>query len=481
MGYLTFTVRWLTEDTASASYHGDDWPPSPLRLYQALVASARRSLAGAADKALEHLALLPAPTIWAPHPQLRSVVRSSVPNNDGDNVVKHFSEGRARKARDAIASQRTLRERAGWRLDAPVHYVWAAGRDTESHLPKLEASCSGVTALGQGVDLAWVTVRYSAQIPELQGLRHEPAANAQNRLKIPYPGVLQVLDKRYNAFRRRVGSSTVTGVLEPRHLLKGYRSPLALPTRRSVGFALRTLDDEPWSASGDNGMVVAAMVRHAVHLAAQRAGLDKRRIRELMGHGGDGRIQVWPAPNVGHEWADGRIRRVLLACSEHVPEDDWMAVLYRLGGADLCPLGAADPVAMLIPTAADDPVLWRYNGKAQKWTTATPVVLPGFDTRRGKPRPARAARRMLQHADIPEELVEAVDFEPAAQLSGVFPVGDYRVPSHLKEYPRTHLSIRFREPVVGPLCLGAGSGIGMGLLTVCERSGGALVPRERSI
>ena len=325
MPSLVLTVRWLADDPAGTSYHGDDWPPSPLRVYQALVASARRRTADpiATDAALEHLASLPPPTIFAPRPESRSPVRSAVPNNDGDKILELVAKGRAQQARRAAASQRTLRERVGWRLNAPVHYVWQASHETGQHLERLRVICAGVTAVGQGIDLAWIAVRMTEQVPRLPGLEYAPTSAGVDRLKVPYPGVLGVLDRRHREYRARVGRGAVAGLLEPVHRQVPYQSPMSLPGRRYAAFSLRTPADQPWSLAPEDGVLAAAMVRHAVHQAAQRAGLDSGRISELMGHGGDGRVQVWPVPNVGHAHADGRIRRVLLTCSTTVPEDEW--------------------------------------------------------------------------------------------------------------------------------------------------------------
>ena len=150
--------------------------------------------------------------------------------------------------------------------------------------------------------------------------------------------------------------------------------------------------------------------------------------------------------------------------------DVWATVVRRLGGSVLTEGASGLPVAALEPIdVRDDGVTDLYTGEAREWTTAVAAVLPGHDQRRGKPRPARAARRLLRFAGIPESAVEDVRFEAAAVVSGAGQSAEAPVPSHLARYPRSHVTVRFRDRVTGPFWLGAGVGWGLGLLVACER------------
>ena len=79
-------------------YHGrPDWPPSPARLFQALVAGAANGemLAIANRSALAWLELLEAPVIAAPAMRLGQGFTNYVPNNDRDTVeFKKFKNHR---------------------------------------------------------------------------------------------------------------------------------------------------------------------------------------------------------------------------------------------------------------------------------------------------------------------------------------------------------------------------------------------------
>ena len=78
-------------------YHGEEWPPSPARLFQALVAATHRSAHGllhsdVRDRALEWLESCPPPTIFAITTEpARELITGYVPNND-DGESKDFRE-----------------------------------------------------------------------------------------------------------------------------------------------------------------------------------------------------------------------------------------------------------------------------------------------------------------------------------------------------------------------------------------------------
>src|SRR5215813_10601266 len=83
-------------------YHGEpEWPPSPARLFQALVAAASRgrSLRDDGRKALAWLEALPPPVIAAPAMRLGGRLINYVPNNDLDSVGR--DPGRVSEIRTA--------------------------------------------------------------------------------------------------------------------------------------------------------------------------------------------------------------------------------------------------------------------------------------------------------------------------------------------------------------------------------------------
>lgn len=461
MPTLRVTVDWLDR-----AYHGAEWPPSPLRLYQAMIAgyAVHRRSDPAFEAAMRHLETLPAPAIRAPEAEKRAPVTSAVPNNDGDLVLKLLANDDRADARKKERKMKSMRTRRPREFDGAVTYAWEATAGTERHLGALKEIVESVSAVGHGIDSAVARLELVDRPASPPGVAYTSSPTGRHRLNVPYSGAFDVLEERYRQFRNRIGpDGGVAGVPEPDHQQESYASDQDLPPIRCEAFTLRDMDGRPLSFEGTRAMEVAAMARHVVGGAARGAGLAKEAVSELMGHGGGRRIRVHPLPNVGHEHADGRIRRVMLTAPESVEEEDWLDVLHRLIGAELIPEGRTEPVGTLAPVAGRDPILAMYCGEAKTWTTATPVVLPGCDHRRGRARPERSARRLLRHAGIPETMVEGVTMEPAGRLRGSAMPARYARPRHLAGYPCQHMSIRWRKPMAGPILLGAGIGYGLGL------------------
>ena len=390
---------------------------------------------------------------------------AAVPNNDADAALALHARGASALARTAAAKALTRRTRRAHCVDGAVTYDWRATPETVAHLGALARIARSVTALGLGIDLACAQVSLLEHpVPPAPGIRYTPATAARRTLCVPWPGAFDALEVAYRDNRARIGAATVAGAPGTPVRTGAYACALEPPPVRCAAFALRTTDDRPLALEGTRAVEAAAMVRHAIGRAARAAGLDPEVVAALMGHRGERRIRVAPLPTVGHRHADGCIRRVMLTAPLGVPGDAWGDVVARLAGAALVGEGAGTVTGVLAPLGPGDPLVRRFRAESPRWTTATPVVLPGRDHRRGRPRPHRALARLLRHAGIAEALLESAALEPAPRLAGSAPAHRYRRPRHLARYPVSHLSVTWRTALVGPLALGAGTGYGLGLL-----------------
>ena len=463
---MTTTLR-ITVDWLDGRYHGSEWPPAPFRLYQAMLAGYARNARGnhVLEAAMRHLETLAPPLITAPPVDARTEVTAAVANNDADLALALHARGEPTLARAQAAKARTRRTRRARLVEGPVTYDWKATSGTAEHCEALARIARSVTALGLGIDLAVARASLNEHPPSpAPGIRHTPAPAARRHLRVPWPGAFDALEKAYRDNRARIGAAAVAGAAEPPMRTVAYACALEPPPVRCAAFALRTPDDRPLGLEGTRAFEVAAMVRHAIGRSARSAGLDAGVVSELMGHGAENRIRVAPLPTVGHRHADGWVRRVMLTAPLGVHGDAWTDVVARLSGAPLVGEGARGVTAVLAPLAPGDAVLRRFRAEARRWTTATPVVLPGRDHRRGRARPHRALRRLLRHAAIAGALLESATLEPAPRVAGSAPANRYRRPRHLAHYPVAHLSVTWRTAIVGPLALGAGTGYGLGLL-----------------
>ena len=408
---------------------------------------------------------MPAPVITVPRAGVPRPVTARVPDNDGDRVLALAAKGKPGAARKKEAKLGSLRTRPARLFAGVVTYDFEASAETPGHFQALSAIARSVSAVGQGIDLALARAELLDTPSRPRGVRYTPSPDGRLALSVPWPGGSDALEARYRRERSRIGASRVETGFEALPRTQGYRSELELPPMRWAAFELRSVDAaRRLVVDGARTVEVAAMVRHAIGCAAQSAGLGKGAISELMGHGGDGRISVQPLPNVGYRHADGRIRRVLLVAPECVDGDAWRGVVSGLAGAALVAEASGEAVGMLAPLGVPDPMLARYRGEGRCWTSVTPVVLPGYDSLRGRARPERSVRRLLRHAGIAETLVARATFARGSRLRGSAHPLSYRRPGHLARYPCLHLSVEWTVPVRGPLALGAGVGYGFGLL-----------------
>src|ERR1700722_9968161 len=134
-------------------YHGrPDWPPSPARLFQALVAGAARgdTLPEEDRRAFAWLEELNAPIINAPLMRAGQSFRNYVPNNDLEAVGGEPE--RVSKIRAPKLIRPTLFD-----AEAPLLYVWTIddAPHAQANGRRICAIAEQLYQLGRGIDMAW--------------------------------------------------------------------------------------------------------------------------------------------------------------------------------------------------------------------------------------------------------------------------------------------------------------------------------------
>ncbi len=500
--YLVLSFRFLSPWFHGRGNEGSpEWPPSPLRAFQAVVAAAAR--AGTLESmsgALTWLEGRAAPLILGPQASESAVgYRLSVPHNAMDLVGKQWSRGDEGNA----AEHRAMKNVHPHRLpeEAAVHYAWQLDGD-EVAVPSLIAAVRGVVALGWGVDLVVGdgAVVDGARLAELSAelKMWEPRSDGRLALRAPVQGSLDDLCRRHAAFVAR--TSLVDPTLRPPPALSTFAitsyARSDQPRLAAVaGFALMCVDADRFRAFDTvrRGMVVAGMLRHAVRTAAERAGWDAARVGStVLGHGQDerGRLFLVPVPSIERRDSGGEVvgavRRVMVFSTDAKSRDIAWAKRV-LGGMDLIDEHTGEVHAVLAAAAREDRVLDRYNSEASTWATVTPVVLPGYDDPgglRGKLRKAKSSeeqrsllerlmrrrealvRKALRNAGLGDELAFSATIETReiGFFAGLERASRYAVPAHLVKLPRFHVKLIWPVKVAGPLCIGSGRFSGLGLL-----------------
>jgi CRISPR-associated protein Csb2 len=477
-----------------------EWPPSPLRVFQALVAAAARAgTLPSSRTALAWLEKLPAPVIVAPQAtESRIGYRLSVPHNAMDVAGAQWARGKEGKA----AEHRAMKNVRPSRLpdDAAVHYAWPLSEGDTSQAGTLIAAARNVVALGWGTDL----VVGDGAIDEgvlLTNLRAslktwEPCGDGGIALRTPLQGTLEALDCRHEAFLARTSLADPT--LRPPPPLSIFATTRYARTDERPGpaiatFSLMRLYEDRFRVfdTARRGMVVAGMLRHAACVAAENAGWSRARVSaSIMGHG-DGdepRLLLVPVPSIEYR-GDGErvtgVRRVLMFSSNsRVIDVSWAA--RSLGGAELVDEKTKEVMAVLAATPPSDRGFARYVREATTWTTVTPVVLPGHDDPGGLQERLRKVRnseeqkqllerltrrrealvrKALRQAGLGDELALSARIETGGGgfIAGVEHASKYAVPQHLAHSPRLHVRLSWLLPVCGPLCIGSGRFSGLGL------------------
>lgn len=488
-------------------YHGqgdrfheaDGWPPSPARLFQALVAAAARGAYLRDDdrQALCWLEQLDPPRIAAP-PALRGEsVKLFVPNNDLDAVggdPERISEIRTEKQ---------------WRpcffdADLPVVYVWNFDSG-ETDAERVRTIAVRLYQLGRGVDIAWAVAdilsrdQANAALAAHAGALYAPSG-AGGDVACPQSGTLASLVERHEQARGRLIWILSEGA--PRQLFAqppkasfrgvGYGTPprrLHFELRDEAGFAPRPLR---LAAPLITGLRDAAVAKLRASLPAQAALFE----RFITGRGAgprdlELRVSMTPLPSIGAAHADLSIRRVMINIPAQCPIrlDDLRWAFAGLEPRDP-ETGEVWPGRLV--SAEDSRMADRFSQDGRTFRSVTAVALPAAVRRRlgsnedsptkgagerlrEEARAATAVVQALRHAGVkarPTDIrVQHEPFQRRGVMAERFAGG-----SRFSKHALWHVELRFSTAVPGPLIVGDGRFCGLGVMvpaTGLERQHGA--------
>ncbi|MCU0916243.1 MAG: type I-U CRISPR-associated protein Csb2 [Planctomycetes bacterium] len=494
--YLRITVTFLGSRFHGRADAGEpEWPPSPLRLFQALVAASagrwnERTELMHASPALRWFEAQPHPTIVAggavaaSHPY-----RLYVPDNVTDKVGASWSKGR-----DAsIADYRTEKDVCPMHLsDETVHYLYPLPDGICPHLDILTAAARSITHLGWGIDMVAgdAGVISAEQAAALSGFRWQPTQAGGTALRVPGEGTLDDLMRKHQAFLGRLSHGGFRPVPPLRAFrVRGYRrtdEPVPRPYRV---LELRQTDGSRFRYPHRQLIHLAGMLRHLAIAAMKLSpteGVDGNWIETYVaGHLADGQrehrqLSYLPLPSLGRQHPDPGVRRIMIAAP--FGDDAWLDHLARrLAGQRLKPLrgdefGVHDP-PVLVPLKGDT-VSHSYTAPAHTWHSFTPVILPGHDDHKPE-----KTRKLIEKALAQSGVDQPCEFEwsafsrfPKSLSAHKYdrdrrPTGYIR-PDHLLSQTAVHLTLRFKDglKVPGPLTVGAGRHCGLGLFAALESS-----------
>lgn len=478
--HLVITVRF-----AEGRFHGQgDWPPSPARLFQAIVAGTGTSgpLPDNAKSALIWLESLHAPLIAAPLAKSGSEVTFFVPGNDRDALGKELLN--VEKIRyPKLMKPQLFDEKLA------LLYVWSFALQDRARAEEACKLAHNLYRLGHGVDMAWASAEVveRGEVGELlknyRGQIYRPTGGTRGlRLACPTNGSTSSVVASYEAglrsLRRDRRAIIRTQPPRPRFAQVTYNSaPLLRLYDLRIG-----KDFAAWPAVRAAELVAAvrkaASDRLGTAFPTRREDITKTfQASDSRAVHGSAAIRVLPLPSIGHQHADGAIRRVLV----EVPAD--------------CPLRAEDifwafsnlelPGGPVLRRAEDgDRMLSNYGvgGSTHKtWHTVTPAALPEEAKRRRidpermreeaksakermeeEMRAAAAVMRDLRIMQMLPQLesikVQREPFEGSGGRAEAYAPGSGFAKTRL-----WHVEVTFMEPVAGPLVIADGRFVGLGL------------------
>ncbi|GAB4246169.1 type I-G CRISPR-associated protein Csb2 [Deferrisoma sp.] len=453
---------------------GDDgepeWPPSPMRLFQALLAGARTGCRGARWEesraaAFRWLERQGPPLIVAPEARQATEYTFFVPNNDSDAVFE-----RQERLTSKVAHPHRLIE------GNTIYYVWRI--DNASHAEAICREARHIVALGWGIDQAigdgWILS--GDEVARLPGQRWRPwrAAGSGGRVwRIPRQGSLEDLEQCYESFAKRIDRGTYHPPRKPRQFdTVLYLTGTTMPPRHYAAFELPAGVAFRQEAASE----VAAMLRS---LACACAKADTHEFpggsaTYVAGHVTEKngatppRFSYLPLPSIGHEHADGLIRRLLLAEPYGGDGSHARWARARLPNQVLRDnAGNERGVLLDLRSSTSKAMLDRYVGEGRDWSTVTPVFPPGFDDgKHGKAE--KLLLKAITQAGYPLDALAELTLRKAPFWPGSQHPRLYRRPHYLRHLPGWHVRLGFREPIPGPVALGAGRHCGLGVFARTE-------------
>lgn len=392
----------LTVTFATNRYHGRsgeeelEFPPSPSRLFQALIAGSHCGAYGLVhadkrDRALEWLESLEPPVIEVPtYCETGRAITNWVPNNDDQIPQAHVpNSGHVRTAKSFLALV--------FPADNRLHYCWrfASNQEADQNAVVICSLARLITHLGQHQDTVYVRGAMASDSEATNGGNTmNPIEQNGGEWSSPTAGSLDAYRRRYQAWLQGDFKDNYPVPARSVHYQEpgtiSFDAPMAL-------FELWRNEDERHSFDPRDLRQPAAMVRHAmIEWLAARPSFRRQygedlTSRLIAGHDADKQhvgphIACVPIPSLHAEGvADGWIRRVLVigfGCQDKNAVEVFEAATEGVNSADLKDQDAS--VGFLKKAPLTDSVLRLFTRKAARvWRSVTPIILTGL-MRRGR-------------------------------------------------------------------------------------------------
>ena len=447
-----------------------EWPPSPARLFAALVAAD-----GTGDRCrvtdgteLEWLERLEPPAIHAHTESWHQVLQPRY-------VVQHRGTASKSTHQEYVGRTGAL-IRPGVRVtprNPRVIYVWNTS-PPEGTLSALRQRAARVGYLGAADSP--VRIRVSRRMPEATGTEDafHPDPGGDLRINVPAPGDLLILDRMYDAWSQHgadIGRAQFPGL---RHAAS-YRSP-------GTGEAAGSGSVTAWlrlgaAISGRRVSTLTALFKAAILSRHQEIHGEPPAV--LHGHGFDAKgyeiARYLALPDVGFPRSRGRIHGLALWMPPGTDsQEGWQArdaafAVRRLTGRGL-DVSVTPRDGEPRPVAATP---GRWCRPSDRWATAFPAI----HERRG-PLDLSELTQWCSHAGLPEPVAFRTARCPLVHGAVNLAPVEVNRPGR-PGLPYSHVELRFAGPVKGPVVIGAGRQRGFGLCVPVDSPAEERIPDLR--
>jgi len=463
MKTLCITIHFLDGLFHGQGDHGREWPPSPFRLFQAMLAASARS-GNISNDVFYWLEQLAPPEILAPPVRSAHEWKTYVPNNDSDVELK--------KNEKVFRPVRIL-------SGAPLCYLWQINQDDQKIAGMMILQARRVSTLGWGIDLVAADGKILSPTEEdnliqtYAGHRWRPAEGSRNLLRCPKPGSISDLRSAYESFLSRFNGNVYNPARKPREFIEIPYAKVGSVQREIAAFKLvRPDDDSDAFESFDQrkAMEVAAWVRGYLCRASQTGGFPGDSGVFVAGHvpaqNKNGktppRFSYLPLPSVGNMHADGRVRRFVIT-EPYGGDGRYTQWAQRIMANAVVTDKHGVPKTRLLSMFKNDNVIYQYVREATTFQTITPVILPGYDDMK-YPKAMKLVEKALEQAGFSvDDLAEPIYLQKAPFHSGGYSPSSFARPAYLMGNSAMHVRLKWKEPIPGPLAIGAGRHFGLGL------------------
>jgi CRISPR-associated protein Csb2 len=432
-----------------------EWPPHPQRLFSALVAvHSELGLGSKSRDALMWLESLPAPEIRAElEPSYRQVLSHWVPVND-----EAFKLDKSKADFRHPLERRNRQERffpAAVPADPVVIFQWPDATGLDLHREALTRLVENIAYLGHSASPVRACVRGDPVDPTLR-----PSEDGEISVRVPGPGRFNRLE---NVYELRLQNESVQ---PPLGRLQNYspnaRSPHTLFSPRAVTVAFE----------GGPRLALDSTLPMMQHLRkALLARFNTPAPAALTGHQPEGpptrdpHIALVPLAFVNSRYADGSLKGAALV----LPRDSEGSLRRLLMSAVDAPwqlhLGPLGSIGIRRVEEPDNELqslrFSSYTPAAICWATVTPLVLDRHAKKKGP-----TVQAIIGESCTRIGLPHPTDIQvgPMSPFTGVPRLQDFHGQAKQTDgRVRTHVLLRFPVPVSGPMLLGAGRFIGLGV------------------